>query len=295
MKPPRSPNLQKRQAVLLTLVQTFDGRCGNLDFQKRLFLYCQECGGSAPYDFVPYRFGAFSFSSYADRRRLVERGLLEKDDNYWILSESGRTVLDQYPAMGGSLSGFAQRYGFRDKPQRIRFRLLDPAHAPSPWFRDSDITLDAASFARLEPSVSRIFITENETNFLAFPPVKDSLIVFGGGYGIDVLARAAWIARCQVHYWGDIDTHGFAILDQLRAHLPDAHSLLMDRATLLAFEAHWGEEERQTLRDLPRLNDNEQALYDELRDNRLRPRLRLEQERIGFGWVERSLANGSFG
>lgn len=27
-----------------------------------------------------------------------------------------------------------------------------------------------------------------------------------------------------------------------------------------------------------------------LRDNRLRPRLRLEQERIGFGWVQQVLA-----
>ena len=30
--------------------------------------------------------------------------------------------------------------------------------------------------------------------------------------------------------------------------------------------------------------------HDDLRDNRLRPNLRLEQERIGFGWVEAALA-----
>jgi hypothetical protein len=32
------------------------------------------------------------------------------------------------------------------------------------------------------------------------------------------------------------------------------------------------------------------ALYDDLRDNRMRRNLRLEQERIGFGWVESALA-----
>ncbi len=58
---------------------------------------------------------------------------------------------------------------------------------------------------------------------------------------------------------------------------------------MLAFEAQWGREEKQTLRDLPRLNAEEQALYDDLRDNRLRTNLRLEQERIGFGWVENAL------
>jgi hypothetical protein len=31
-------------------------------------------------------------------------------------------------------------------------------------------------------------------------------------------------------------------------------------------------------------------LYNELRDNRLGQRVRLEQERIGFGWVEAALA-----
>jgi len=100
--------------------------------------------------------------------------------------------------------------------------------------------LDADSFIRLQPAVSRVFITENEINFLAFPAVADSLLVFGAGYGFDGLAQAGWLARCQVYYWGDIDTHGFAILDQLRTHIPHARSLLMDRATLLAFEDQWG-------------------------------------------------------
>ena len=63
----------------------------------------------------------------------------------------------------------------------------------------------------------------------------------------------------------------------------------MDRTTLLAFESQWGEEEKQTLRDLPRLNGEESALYDDLRDNRIRKNLRLEQERIGFSWVESAL------
>jgi hypothetical protein len=188
------------------------------------------------------------------------------------------------------VSGFARRYGFRDKPQRIRLRVLDSAHALLPGAGDADISLDAGNFARLAPAVSRVFITENEINFLAFPRVPDSLLIFGAGYGFEVLAQAAWLARCQVFYWGDIDTHGFAILDQLRTCLPHARSLLMDRATLLAFEAQWGVEDNQTLRDLPRLNSEECALYNDLRDNRLRLNLRLEQERIGFGWVESALA-----
>lgn len=59
----------------------------------------------------------------------------------------------------------------------------------------------------------------------------------------------------------------------------------MDRATLMAHQALWGEEEHQIVRDLPALTETERALFDELRDNRIRKGLRLEQERVGFQWV----------
>lgn len=197
--------------------------------------------------------------------------------------------LEAIDQTASGVSQFAKRYGFRDKPVRIRFRVLDPAHAllPGPFLQD--ITLDSDSFARLDTHVSRVFITENEINFLAFPQVKDSLVVFGAGYGFEMLSKAEWLLRCRIHYWGDIDTHGFAILDQLRSRFEHVQSFLMDRATLLAFESQWGEEDKQTLRDLPRLNPDEMALYDDLRDNRIGRKLRLEQERIGFGWVESEL------
>jgi len=193
------------------------------------------------------------------------------------------------PTASGT-SQFAKRYGFCDKPVRIRFRVLDPEHALSRGAFLQDITLDAESFARLDPKVARVFITENEINFLAFPQVKDSLVIFGAGYGFEMLSKAEWLSHCRIHYWGDIDTHGFAILDQLRSQFDHVESFLMDRNTLLTFELLWGEEKEQTLRDLPRLNPEERALYDDLRDNRIRKNLRLEQERIGFEWVESALS-----
>lgn len=187
------------------------------------------------------------------------------------------------------VSQFAKRYGFRDKPERIRFRILDPRCTLLPSGPE-DIAIDAESFARLCPRVSRIFITENEINFLAFPCARDSLAIFGAGYGFEMLRKAVWLSRCRIYYWGDIDTHGFAILDQLRSQFGHVESFLMDRATLLAFGPQWTEEEKQVLRDLPRLNHEERMLYDDLRDNRLCRNLRLEQEKISFGWVQSALS-----
>ena len=209
-----------------------------------------------------------------------------------VLSELLDSVLPPEaidPLVSGA-SRFARRYGFRDKPLRIRFRMLDPDSELAPSGFAQDITLDAESFARLDPKVSRVFITENEINFLAFPDVKNSMVIFGAGYGFEMLSNVEWLMRSRIHYWGDIDTHGFAILDQLRSHFDHVESFLMDSHTLVTFEAQWGREEKPTVRDLPRLTPEERALYDDVRDNRLGKNLRLEQECVGFGWVESALS-----
>lgn len=198
------------------------------------------------------------------------------------------------PTANGS-SQFCRRYGFRDKPLRIRLRWLGTTAALLPAAGAQDVTLTQADFGRLALPVQRVFITENEVNFLAFPELADSLVIFGSGYGFDALAEAHWLRACSVHYWGDIDTHGFAILDQLRAHVPQVQSLLMDRTTLMAHTDQWGQEPTPVLRDLPRLNAKEHALFDDLRHRRLgafsaHEHVRLEQERIGYGWVQQAVA-----
>lgn len=197
---------------------------------------------------------------------------------------------DQVDASKTGVAQFAARYGFREKPQRIRLRLLDPAMQLLVGTECPDLTLDADSFSRLAIAPERVLITENETNFLALPQLPGAIAIFGAGYGWEALAQARWLERCALHYWGDIDTHGFAILDQLRAHFGQVQSLLMDRATLDAHAAFWGREDKPLQADLQRLTPAERALYHDLRDNRLGDHLRLEQEHLGFAWVRERLA-----
>lgn len=189
------------------------------------------------------------------------------------------------------IGGFVQRYGFLGKPVRIRLRVLDASGALLGTGAGEDLTLDHDSFARLNPPVSRVFMTENEVNFLAFPPVPQALVIFGAGYGFEMLSQARWLHGKAMHYWGDIDTHGFAILHQLRERLPQAQSFLMDRDTLMAHRALWTDEPQPLLRDLPSLSAEERSLFDDLRWRRLDDgrQVRLEQERIAFHWVERAL------
>jgi Protein of unknown function, DUF488 len=88
-----TPMLFLRQRRLLQLLDALGGTSGMLDFERLLFLYCQESStGEAPYDFVPFKFGAFSFTSYADRQKLIERGLLENNDD-WQITAEGRKII----------------------------------------------------------------------------------------------------------------------------------------------------------------------------------------------------------
>lgn len=103
-----APVLFARQRLLLQLLDALGGAAGNLDFQKLLFLHCQECGSEPPYDFVPYKFGAFSFTSYADRRKLIERGLLDDDEHHWRITDVGKRILKS--PRDARLAASARRY-----------------------------------------------------------------------------------------------------------------------------------------------------------------------------------------
>ena len=185
---------------------------------------------------------------------------------------------------------FELRYGFHAKAARVRFRPLDAATAPLPGL--TDVTLPVAEFAALPvPGVRRVFVTENEINYLSFPDAAGSLVIFGdGNEAPELLGAVPWLHQVELHYWGDIDTHGFAILDRFRSRLPQAASLLMDLETLLEHRGSWGTEGTQVRRDLPSLTDAEAAVYAALCDGSLGDRVRLEQEFVPFGAVRRAVA-----
>ena len=175
---------------------------------------------------------------------------------------------------------FAGRYGLRRKPRYVRFR----------WLRHTDgfseVTVRAEELALRPLDVTTVFIIENETTYLAFPDVPNAAVIFGGGYAVTQVNDLAWLHERELVYWGDIDTHGFAILNRLRTRFPAARSMLMDRATLLAHEGQWVTEKTKTTDDLPGLRPAESALYRDLVEDTFGPSIRLEQERVRYSAIE---------
>ncbi|MDQ6973711.1 MAG: DUF2220 family protein [Mariprofundaceae bacterium] len=193
------------------------------------------------------------------------------------------------------VAGFSKRYGFLDKCGMVRIRPLGAGIVLLHSDGDQDVSITAKAFANLDYTVlkkiKQVVIVENEINYLAFPNMDETLLVFGSGYGFEALKGAQWLHQCALYYWGDLDTHGFAILNQLRASFPHTQSFLMDQSTLMAHQHAWGIEPKQETKTLHHLHQDEKNMYEGLANNRWAEKLRLEQERIAYGDVIRAVKN----
>ncbi len=202
-----------------------------------------------------------------------------------ILSALLDRVLDQThiksQVSGMAKHGFERRFGLKFDPPLIRLRILDPRLAIDGF---TDLSLPVADVAAAEFRAATVFITENKINGLAFPMVDDAVIIFGLGYGIEMLSQIDWLISKQIYYWGDIDTHGYAMLSQLRHYFPQTRSLLMDVDTLMQHRHLWGEEPagKRFVGDLPNLTTSESEVFLGLKESLWQPYLRLEQEHISY-------------
>jgi hypothetical protein len=173
---------------------------------------------------------------------------------------------------------FFRRFHLLLEEPGIKLRFLDAGQRLHPAV--SQLSVWASEFRQLNLPCQRVFVVENLTTFLSFPVLENSIVLWGGGFAVSLLAGADWLTEKQLFYWGDIDVHGFQILAQLRAHFPAAQSLLMDGATFRRYHAG-GVGAGFAAQTLPGLTPDEQALYQEL----LRTNGRLEQEQLPAAYV----------
>ncbi len=197
-------------------------------------------------------------------------------------AERHRAVLAELLGVPGSASGFLAGLGLRAKPHLVRLRPHASLGLPSPL---TELAVRHDELPALAVPARRALIVENEITYLSVPAPPDGLVLWGKGFDVDRAGSLPWLRDAEVVYWGDLDTHGFAILDRLRAWLPQTRSVLMDMPTLLAHQDRWGREERPTSARLTRLDAGEADVYAALVEDRLAPHVRLEQERIDWSWA----------
>ena len=214
-------------------------------------------------------------------------------DTKWL---EGRTaivmeMLVQLLQADGADSDIYAMMGLRKPPYRIRIRILCPQlRACVGGLCDIEAPLEELVALNISPEI--VFVVENRQTGLALPDMQGVVAFLGLGKAVSSLAKLPWVHGPSTYYWGDIDTHGLDILSTARETFPTLTSTMMDVPTLLEFkELAVDEPVQATGLAFANLTLDEQALFDGLLNGKWGLRLRLEQERLPWHYVLRSLAD----
>ncbi|QTH59786.1 hypothetical protein J5O04_01165 [Corynebacterium hindlerae] len=213
------------------------------------------------------------FRSHDSREYYIRELPILGVDTKWI--DRNRTVVT---AVVGELL-------FREKPVMIQLRSLDDS-----------LTIHGLSHLSCEPQNlgvlpgQRVVFVENYMTFLALPPIAGAVAIYGGGLQAhSIAAQLPGLADKEIFYWGDIDTHGFYILDLVRRKLPHTRSVLMDLHTARIHELMAVEEPTPKRFQPQHLTPAEVETLEFLWERSATSALRIEQERISFDHVNRVL------
>ena len=155
-------HLYKREENLIALLGAFGDGCEPNGLPKDLFFvfFCktypegtQNVPLTSSYEFVPYKYGAFSFTSNHDRNRLTARGIL-KESEAWSLTEFGEHIAADL--QNDHIKQFAQTYA------RLRGdRLISESYREDPYYAIRSeiigriLRRDQATRRRIEEMASR--------------------------------------------------------------------------------------------------------------------------------------------
>ena len=175
---------------------------------------------------------------------------------------------------------FEKRYNLHYDEPTVRMRLLDKTLTKKFFYGLDDITIPISLFLKLQIPISKVYIVENKVNFLTFPLIPNSIVIWGKGYGVASIKESELLKSTELIYWGDLDAQGFEILSQFRSYFGQVKSLLMDKATFdNYFEKECGTPSKINFK--LNLTTEEEELYQYIKVNNYR----LEQEKIPQRYV----------
>ena len=170
---------------------------------------------------------------------------------------------------------FESRFNLKYDETLVRFRILDEAVSQQLFGGIDDISIPISEFQNIALPIHTVYIVENKMNMLTFPAQSNGIVVFGKGFGVDIMKNVEWLKTKKIYYWGDLDAHGFQILSEIRTHFKQVESFMMDRHTFdLFYEGDKGTE-TNVEKDLC-LTSEENEMFKYLKEYNLR----LEQEKI---------------
>lgn len=113
-----------RRKIILGLIELLGGEVEKLRLQKLLFLYAMK-KQNPEYDFVPYKFGSYSYSANADMNTMVKKGFLSETENKYGKSDTTNYLKKLKPADAQLLQDVVSDYGQMSNSALIKHTYLN--------------------------------------------------------------------------------------------------------------------------------------------------------------------------
>jgi hypothetical protein len=130
---------------------------------------------------------------------------------------------------------FEPRFNLKYDEPLVRFRIMDESISQKLFGGIDDVSIPISAFQNIALPIHTVYIVENKINMLTFPDYRNGIVIFGKGFGVDLMKNVEWLKTKKIYYWGDLDAHGFQILSEIRTHFKQVESFLMDRQTFDLF------------------------------------------------------------
>lgn len=149
--------LYYRRKILLALIETFGGSLTAKSFQKYLFLFTRQQTEKS-FDFIPYRYGCFSFQANQDVATLEKYGYIEiaegENGRHIKLNRPGQyiTMLDLFDHQ--ALLDVKDQFGKMSQQELIRYTYRHyPYYATKSTIAESLLTAEELSVVETQKRV----------------------------------------------------------------------------------------------------------------------------------------------
>jgi uncharacterized protein (DUF488 family) len=125
-----------RRKILLSILEVFDNELEKIRLQKLLLLFIKKQKAPA-YDFVPYKFGCFSFHANADLHTMIKYEQVSKEKKKWVRTEKKSRLNELKPQDRKAIFKLKKEFGDKSVQE-----LLEITYKKYPYYAINSTILD---------------------------------------------------------------------------------------------------------------------------------------------------------
>lgn len=154
-----------RRKIILSLIQVFDNELEKVQLQKLLFLFTRFQKDKKTYDFVPYKFGCYSFQANADLSTLKKYGIVNETTKSWKKEDE---------------VNYLNELTIEDKKTISDFRIIYANKTSDDLI---NLTYKRYPYYAINSTVAKEYLTEEDFNNLDnYRSFEDEITLFTIGY-----------------------------------------------------------------------------------------------------------------